>query len=56
MVWDHGVHHLQVEVHDDGHYDWFYRHRTTGRLESQDNLPIDDTRTLRARLLKNLKA
>lgn len=35
LVWDHGEHHLELDIREDG-FDWFYSNRSTGVFEDSE--------------------
>jgi hypothetical protein len=35
--WDDGPHHLEIEILATGQYEWFYRNRTTGIVQGEDD-------------------
>jgi len=40
LVWDRDEHHLQVELFQDGSYDWFYRNRDSDTVSYEEGLPF----------------
>lgn len=36
LAWDHGQHHLDVDLFPDGTFEWFYRNRSTNELDGTD--------------------
>jgi hypothetical protein len=41
MLWDRDRHHLEVEIYEDGTYDWFYRDRQTESYLGDEGLALD---------------
>ena len=41
MLWDRDRHHLEVEIYEDGTYDWFYRDRETESYLGDEGLALD---------------
>ena len=41
LVWDRGRHHLEIEIYDDGTFDWFYRDRRDESYFGDDGLAPD---------------
>jgi plasmid stabilization system protein ParE len=52
LVWDRHRHHLEIEIFEDGNYDWFYRDRDSESYQGDEGLEA----SARAReLLKHLR-
>ena len=41
LVWDRGRHHLQIEIFEDGSYDWFYRDRRNETYLGEEGLAFE---------------
>ena len=39
MSWDRGAHHLEIELHPNGRYEWFYRNRSTDNFGGEYDYP-----------------
>ncbi len=40
LAWDRDEHHLQVELFQNGSYDWFYRNRDDDTVSYEEGLPF----------------
>jgi len=37
LAWDLGPHHMEIELHDDGKFEWFYKNRETNQLAGSED-------------------
>jgi hypothetical protein len=58
LVWDRGIHHLDVDVYSDGMFEWFYTNRETKEFFGNENclsgsMPAEFSQCLRYIISKN---